>query len=323
MKENFNNKKLLFFVDIIIIVLTIIVTIILYKIDKFSNYRVEFITIILVISLIPVIGIFVAKITPKKLRVDEHVNKTDKTIYYREIPYNYTPIIVSFIENLKVEYKKDIVAEILFLCKEKNLSIIKVEEVYYIRTNKEIERKNLNRTDWLILNLIDNYHSKDIVKLADLINIVYSNRVQFEESVIADSMELGLITKGGILPRAFDTMTRAFFHFIIAIILLWLYNNMLRIDNILVLILIESYEYVSIIMSGYLAIMVKLSEKVLLFRTKKGKEHFSEWIAFRDYLKDYGNLSQYTAEQIYIWEDYLAYAEVFNISKITKTIKGI
>lgn len=35
--------------------------------------------------------------------------------YYRELPRNYSPSIVSFLTNLKVEYRKDVLADLIYL----------------------------------------------------------------------------------------------------------------------------------------------------------------------------------------------------------------
>ena len=43
-------------------------------------------------------------------------------------------------------------------------------------------------------------------------------------------------------------------------------------------------------------------------RTKRGAEDFRRWMAFKHFLKDFSDVSEWTPDSVAIWEDYLVYA---------------
>ncbi len=51
-------------------------------------------------------------------------------------------------------------------------------------------------------------------------------------------------------------------------------------------------------------------------RTEKGKEEYSKWKAFRQFMKDFSNLKAYGPKSLIIWERFLVYATVFGIASI-------
>lgn len=59
-------------------------------------------------------------------------------------------------------------------------------------------------------------------------------------------------------------------------------------------------------------------------RTQVGREEFSKWKAFRDFMSDFSNLKEYGPKSLIIWERFLVYATAFGIASVVlKAIKVI
>lgn len=59
-------------------------------------------------------------------------------------------------------------------------------------------------------------------------------------------------------------------------------------------------------------------------RTQIGREEFSKWKAFRDFMSDFSNLKEYGPKSLIIWERFLVYATAFGIASVVlKAIKVI
>lgn len=56
-------------------------------------------------------------------------------------------------------------------------------------------------------------------------------------------------------------------------------------------------------------------------KTEKGSLHYDKWMAFKRFLKDFGNFSEKELPEIVLWERYLVYAVVFGIAdKVEKAM---
>ena len=50
-------------------------------------------------------------------------------------------------------------------------------------------------------------------------------------------------------------------------------------------------------------------------KTKKGIEHYTKWMAFKRFLKDFGRFKEKELPEIKLWEQYLVYAHILGIAK--------
>lgn len=50
-------------------------------------------------------------------------------------------------------------------------------------------------------------------------------------------------------------------------------------------------------------------------KTKKGIEHYTKWMAFKRFLKDFGRFNEKELPEIKLWEQYLVYAHILGIAK--------
>ena len=276
--------------------------------------------ILLIIACIPVMLVFLFSIIPPKLRVNTYVKKTDETIYYREIPYEYTPIIVSFLENLKMEFKKDVVSEILYLCKKGYIDIKKDEKGYIITDNKKTDYKNLLVIDLFVLKFISKHSKENVIRLSTLLFRLKYSEGELKACLRKDCVEMGLLHTKGLFPNANTLLSHAVIIFLGSFVVTYILAELIPIKVVAITGIVSNIMLSSLAIAGYLCILEVVSKKLLVLRTSLAKTQYSEWIAFADYLKDYGNLKDYSIEHVYVWDDYLTYAEVFNISKIHTTI---
>ena len=64
----------------------------------------------------------------------------------------------------------------------------------------------------------------------------------------------------------------------------------------------------SIIGFSYLSTIIK--------RTKEANEEYVKWMAFKNFLQDFGNMQDYPIPALTIWEHYLVYATSFGIAEL-------
>lgn len=126
----------------------------------------------------------------KESKESAKVNEEDKLIYYRELPSNYSPAIVSILCNYQLEAYKDIPAVILNLCAKRYIDIKEVNGQYefVVLENSEklisheqyvldwiINKTTFDREKWKLLvesdacslNLVEN---KDINEIKKKVN---------------------------------------------------------------------------------------------------------------------------------------------------------
>ena len=57
--------------------------------------------------------------------------------------------------------------------------------------------------------------------------------------------------------------------------------------------------------------------------SKKGREHYLKWSAFKNFLNDFGNFADKEVPEIKLWEKYLVYATVFGIAKKVQDVMKV
>lgn len=57
-----------------------------------------------------------------------------KINYFRDAPANYSPSVVSFLFNLKIEYKKDVLANLMFL-EQKGILMLEDDKIHIIKSD--------------------------------------------------------------------------------------------------------------------------------------------------------------------------------------------
>lgn len=280
------------------------------------------------------------------------VNMKDWVQYYRDLPGNYSPAIVSILCDFQEELHKDLPAMILNLCANGYINITQENDDYkFTSTNKD--------TSFLSLN--EKY----------VLDYILGNNKKFDNDawnamVIQDAKTLNLIEEGSeeelnrkTIIRFINIFIKPFLFFFIFFIILWFTFS--SIDNFIPDSIKESPNYTQTSDGGYsytispedlsemgltpgimigicitifilfmilfihfptsfinelikFSAILKIQHKFNYKRTEKGDIDYKNWIAFRNFLNDFSLINERDIEEVYLWEYYLAYATSLGIA---------
>lgn len=308
--------------------------------------------------IIIIIFIIIIKVNYKKAskRASKKAAKVDMknwNKYYRELPGNYSPAIVSVLCDFEQELYKDLPAIILNLCANGYIDIIeKNGEYVYIDKNKELS--SLMENERYVLDYIlhktdkpfDNEEWSDIIindtKKLELIEEIDIKKRQRRDDLIVIKKILKpfaimfafimIITTIGIieiknLNYIADKLDK--YNLATQEEILELEESYQKIGNINIrevyLTAVEIFLFISFIfgipifvIEGIVDIMPKIRQlntnKYKYIRTKKGEENYKNWIAFKNFLEDYSYIEQRNMQDVYLWQYYLAYATALGIA---------
>lgn len=280
------------------------------------------------IFFIPIIVVMIAKRKAKKKVIRESLSEIDfknNKEYYRDVLINYTPGIISYIDDFEISYPQDIVAIILNLELKK---VIKIENNNIVILNKEVN--NLKKCEQYILDNIEGGKLK-ITSMRDI-----------ESYIIDDCIDSNLITKNkdkvkrknrlGIINIMVIGMSLFWIGFFILNMFfqeefLDFLNNyvLLNIDKIMVYIVIIVFilaiiRYIRLYIIVHEVSYVTYKNKSYI-RSDEGEELNRKVEGLKNYIKDFGNLSEKERSELLLWEDYLIYSVIFGVN--TNIIKEI
>lgn len=293
---------------------------------------------------IPLISILLVLIVSKlKIIISNSMIKlSNPYVYYRELPNEYGIGVATLLMNSTIENEKDIVATILDLCARGYLRLEKNNDVYVVTVLKGIDGnllsnekfimsyiigddiKNINYKEWF------NYAIGDGKKL-DL----YKEREQ-KTSKLKSLNDMGKMLKFWerlkitfilvlvllvIMCIFTEEMSGLFLGLISACISAFIISLIITIIYPLsILIIVFTYNlYILILMPIKLMIngIKNLYYKIMndeLIRTKKGKEEYQKLCSFKAFLNDFGNFKPKNAQEVILWDRYLAFAQVFGLT---------
>jgi uncharacterized membrane protein len=232
--------------------------------------------------------------------------------YEREAPIDLSPAVLSYIINGRIESNKDIVATILNLSAKGYIKLRKdqeelvVEKRNFIHNNTVINTSEELRPDekyiyeWLTQNNGQNYNINNWYK------------------IIKDEAEKTKYIRGA------ETYITYILLAISAVVGTISYTHRFKfgIENIIaylsLLLALPACIYEDSRKSG------KVGRKFYTY-TKEGKLFLKKVSGFKKYIKDFSIIKNRELEEVYLWEEYLAYSMVLNINRkyYKKTIKQL
>ena len=312
---NLSYKKLLkriiiFILEIMIVIFGInIITLIR---DNNTLLEIKIFTILLVylpllvFILIPLLVYYASKITKKRV-LKESLSKIDfkKTKdYYRDILKNHTPLELSYIDNFKIDYFKDVIATILSLKLKKKI-VIK-DNIIDIIDNNVI---NLSKSEIYILESI-----KDG-------KVVLNNCNDILDCVKEEAINNSLILKNKV-KRENDATSAKFMFIGIALfifVLIFFYQSLENLYIIMVMFIIFGLSILLIAIQKFYNSVKKESyfqDKNRSYkRTSKGKLLNYKIEGLKVYLEDFSKLSEKEQDELILWDEYLIYSVIFNQNK--------
>lgn len=213
----------------------------------------------------------------------------------REIPNEYSPIMISYLQNFTIEPNKDIIAMILNLVSKEAIQINEKDgKIDIKKTGKLVKLRNDER---YIYNIIDTQYDSDQVG-KELLEMI-EKKAKYELLITNKSNHILLILS------------------IILAIALDLYFFVTTSEEIL------NHIALSVIMSiCILALPLCIFEELKIDKigyiykgyTNKGLRLQRKIMGFKKFLKNYSMIEKRDVEEVYLWERYLAYAMSLNIN---------
>lgn len=231
------------------------------------------------------------------------IRKNDE-FYLREIETQYSPSIISYLYNQKIEPKKDLVADILNLYAKKVIDIVKDDNEGYILTfNKNINSLTEN-DEYIIDTIILKNRDFKYEEWLEKIKAIYRNKVNIKEhkcnKILTEKEEMiNYILKPFLIITIYT---------IIALIL----KKYLGLLTILIITLIV---VTAIVIIAAIKVNSKRDENIDMHLTKEAKEELKKWMKLENYIKSYTLLKNRKFEEIELFEQYIPYAMVLNINK--------
>ena len=256
------------------------------------------------------IGVRIAYKKYNKERLDKIDFKNNS--YYRDIISKYSPAVLSYIDDFKLE-EKDIVATLMSLELKQKLTI--KDGIKIINDSEE----NLDENEKYIFKKLKNNTLKNI------------NMLEFEEKVIKDCLDYNLLEEKKDINK--KIIKKVFFSVCIYILIVagffnfpTFYNNIPN-KNIAILFLPVMFIlfFIMIILPFSTIVYIKsyyrMNKQNPYIRNKKARNINKKLEGLRKYVKDFSQLSKSQYNEIVLWEDYLIYSVILGQnSKIVKEI---
>jgi len=277
--------------------------------------------VVTVALIIPVITYFSVKKRSAKA--------TFKGKYYRELPEDYGPAVMSKVINgaLGVTSSCDMLATVLDLVRRK---YVEIEPIYKEGKNKPYDYNlKLIKIELEELNTQEKHFVQELI-FVDTIEITLKelskkntksiksqNRAVKAYDKWKEKIE-DVAKEKDLLKSKKDKVAKDVLKCVFALLLSFgvsIYGIVMNYEDILGL------GAVSLFLGIYELVFVVLRINDLIIRTEKGVEHKAMWRAFKKFLQDFSKLDERDYKSIAIWEHYLVYATALGISK--KVIKQL
>ncbi len=228
----------------------------------------------------------------------------DKGIYIRDIDVEYSPAILSYLQNQKIEKEKDIMACILDLCAKRYLNIIKEkDDVYSIGIGTNTDIKNLP--------LDEKYLYDKIVKKQKI------NFSKWKSIIIEEFNKYKFLKNTKISLYVVFLML-----YFIIMILLAIINNLnynINLDsgvNFMVLIFFTAMELAFLEpIIRIISEKLRKGEYISGIYTNAGAKEMKRWDKYKNYLQDYTLIKEKKIDSVMVLEKHIAYATVLNVNK--------
>ena len=269
----------------------------------------KILSVIWVVGLVPVTYYIYKK-------YDKEYKKELVSKYYREIPNEYGPEIVSYLmyKEIKNEAFGATVLELIrkkillleeIIIEEKKIIGKKEKKDYKLTKNENNKSIDLTKTESRILNLLND-------TIGDGKNVTLSEITKYSKNYT--TAQTFMTEYNNWKSKALELATAENFYES---------NFKGKIKGVLYTLIMPLISFISFIFTlplGIFHILNIITIIMLMYflsfnkRSVKGNEEYLKWNALKNFLNDFGNFKDKEIEEIHLWERYLVYATVFGIA---------
>jgi len=229
--------------------------------------------------------------------------------YYREILKKYSPEELSYIDDFKINVRREIVVILLNL-KLKQKIEINDNQITIIDSNED----GLKKAEKFVLQNIKDGKVK--IENSEYI-VSYAQDEAIEDKLIAKNTDITKRVKNKIIKGILQTIALVVLFAIIC-------NNVEKINQIndqtiksaLTILVIVTCLIIFGVLSvlPIITIVYYIMQKNSYHRTEKGEEVNKRIEGLKKYIKDYSLLNEKRKNELIMWEEYLIYSVIFDLN---------
>jgi len=287
--------------------------------------------IFLALALIPFIVIInIVMAIRFYFKYDRELKPEMKLDYYRELPEDITPAVLSQLINLQGVTTKEIMATLMDLTRKGYLKIEeegagRKKDYRFILINRNfggLKNHELNLINWLVsiigngkdisLKEIENY-SKKTAKSSWTQQSFYQQYTSWQKTVRDEFRKYNYFNEGKpSLKAALKTISLEIATIFVLIFLAILFK-------------MPWYAFIPLlVVTGLTGVGLIIYGAVIRKKTQKGVNEYHKWMAFKRFLLHFSNMKDYEIPSLVVWEHYLVYAITLGVAdKVISKLRPI
>jgi len=266
---------------------------------------------IIVLLLIPLVVLFnIFQAIRLYFKYDRELKPEVEMDYYRELPRDITPAVLSKLMSIQGVGTKDIMATLMDLVRKKYLKIEEIQagrkkEYKFILIESDTENLKEHETyllHWLFYSIGDgtSVTLKGIKDYAKASITQSSFRSNYYEWVKKVGKEFKRYNYFGESKEGLKSAAKVIFMELGGIFLLFVLGILLKVQLFFIMALL-----IAVLTTGFGVIFYSA---LIRKKTQTGVNEYTKWRAFKQFLLHFSNMKDYEIPSIVVWEHYLVYA---------------
>ncbi len=280
--------------------------------NLFVIFGLLLIPVIIVLNIIMAIRLY--------FKYDRELKPEMELDYYRELPADITPAVMSHLMSIQGATTKDIMATLMDLARKKYLQIeettsggwIKKKDYRFILLNKDtasLKQHEVNLINWFFYSIGDgkSVTLKEIENYSKASRTQSSFRHQYQQWQKAVKKEFQKYNYFGRSKEGLKVAFKTVVLEIIVLLVLVLGAILLRVTWLVLIPLLLAIVFTGVGLVIYGGVIRK--------KTQEGVNEHEKWSAFKRFLLHFSNMQDYEIPSLVIWEHYLVYAISLGIAE--------